>query len=187
MRQNLGGSMLASSIGWILVASGVITAGGGLAALLFPHLFLRLGFEVESPMGSLVFFVRHWGVLLVAVGALIIYSAYATSVRTPVLAAAAVEKFAIGLLSFFRASETDTRDDRYRNRGWRLRHPLRCISCRVVSVTIGRMTLPDVSSAPDQRPDRLRGCADRLQVVPRDGPPPFRGLSAGPSHLQQPN
>jgi len=93
--------MLASSIGWILVVSGVITAGAGLAALLFPHLFLRLGFGVESPISSLVFFVRHWGVLIFVVGALIVYSAYAPTTRAPVLVAAAIEKFAIGLLTFF--------------------------------------------------------------------------------------
>jgi len=93
--------MLASSIGWILVGSGVITAGAGLAALLFPDLFLRLGFGVESPSSSLVFFVRHWGVLILVVGALIVYSAYVPTVRAPVLAAAAIEKFAIGLLTFF--------------------------------------------------------------------------------------
>src|SRR5215467_3144806 len=93
--------MLASSIGWILVASGVITAGAGLAAFLFPHLFLRLGFGVESPISSLVFFVRHWGVLILVVGALIIYGAYAPEIRVPVLVAAAIEKFAIGLLTFF--------------------------------------------------------------------------------------
>ena len=93
--------MLAASIGWILVVSGVITAGAGLAALFFPHLLLRLGFSVESPISSLVFFVRHWGVLIFVVGALIIYSAYAPEIRAPVLIAAAIEKFAIGLLTFF--------------------------------------------------------------------------------------
>ena len=93
--------MLASSIVWILVASGIITAGAGLAALLFPHLFLRLGFGVESPITPLVFFVRHWGVLIFVVAALIVYSAYAPTFRAPVLAAAAIEKFAIGLLTFF--------------------------------------------------------------------------------------
>jgi len=93
--------MLASSIGWILVASGVITAGVGLAALLFPDLFLRLGFGVENPSSSLAFFVRHWGVLISVVGALIVYSAYVPVVRAPVLTAAAIEKFAIGLLTFF--------------------------------------------------------------------------------------
>jgi len=93
--------MLASSIGWILVTSGVITAGGGLAALLFPQLFLRLGFGFESPTTSAVFFVRHWGVLIFAVAALIVYSAYAPTTRTPVLTVAAIEKFAMGVLVFF--------------------------------------------------------------------------------------
>ena len=93
--------MLASSIGWILVASGIITAGAGLAAFLFPRLFLRFALGVESPIGSLLFFVRHWGVLIFAVAALIVYSAFAPAVRAPVLAAATIEKFAIGLLTFF--------------------------------------------------------------------------------------
>jgi len=93
--------MLASSIVCILVASGVITAGAGLAAFLFPHLFLRLGFGVENPISPLVFFVRHWGVLISAVAVLILYSAYVPTVRAPVLVAAAIEKFAIGLLTFF--------------------------------------------------------------------------------------
>src|SRR5215475_10345626 len=93
--------MLASSIVWILVASGIFTAGAGLAALLFPHLFLRLGFGAESQSSSLVFFVRHWGVLIFAIGAVLVYSAYHPTVRAPVLAAAAIEKFAIGLLTFF--------------------------------------------------------------------------------------
>ena len=93
--------MLASSIGWILVASGIITGGAGLAAFLFPRLFVRLVCGVESSTDSLLFFVRHWGVLIVAVAALIVYSAYAPTVRAPVLAAAAIEKVAIGLLTFF--------------------------------------------------------------------------------------
>ena len=92
--------MLASSIGWILVASGVITAAAGLAALLFPRLFLWLAFGVDCPPGS-QFFVQHWGVLIFVVGALIVYSAYVPAVRTPVLAAAAIEKFSIGFLTFF--------------------------------------------------------------------------------------
>src|SRR5215471_11407704 len=93
--------MLASSIEWILVVSGIVTAVAGLAALLFPHLFLRSGFGVENPTSSLVFFVRHWGVLIFVVAALIVYSAYAPTIRGPVLVAAAIEKFAIGLLTFF--------------------------------------------------------------------------------------
>ena len=93
--------MLASSRGWVLGASGIVTAGGGLAALLSPHLLLRLVFGVESPQNVAVFFVRHWGVLIVVIGALIALSASSTEIRTPVLVAAAVEKFAIGFFAFF--------------------------------------------------------------------------------------
>ena len=93
--------MMTSSIGWILVVSGAITAGGGLAALLSPHLFLRLGFVVESPASVTLFFVRHWGVLILAIAGLIVLSAYAPAFRVPVLIAAAMEKFAMGLFAFF--------------------------------------------------------------------------------------
>jgi hypothetical protein len=91
---------LASSLKLILVASGVITAGAGLAALLSPRLLLRIGFGVESPHNAVVFFVRHWGVLIAVVGALTAYGAGDAAVRTPVLIAAVVEKIALGLLLF---------------------------------------------------------------------------------------
>ena len=93
--------MLTTYIVWILVVSGAITAGGGLAAFLAPHLFLRLGFGVERPESASLFVVRHWGVLILAVAALIVYSAYVPSARIPVLAAGMAEKFAIGILVFF--------------------------------------------------------------------------------------
>jgi len=93
--------VLTTSIGWVLVVSGIVTAGGGLVALLFPHFNLRSTYGDESPTSVSVFFVRHWGVLILAVGGLIILSAYDPAIRVPILVAAAVEKFAIGLLVFF--------------------------------------------------------------------------------------
>jgi hypothetical protein len=93
--------MAASSMGFFLVASGLITAAGGLAALLSPHLLLRSGFGVENPQTAALFFVRHWGVLIAAIGALIALSASSTEIRTPILVAGAVEKFAISLFIFF--------------------------------------------------------------------------------------
>ena len=92
--------MLTSNFGWIIAASGVVTAVAGLTAVLAARPFLRFGFGVESPQSSMVFFVRHWGVLIFVVGALLVYSAGVPAVRTPVLIAAAVEKFAVGLLIF---------------------------------------------------------------------------------------
>jgi hypothetical protein len=93
--------VLTTSIGWVLIVSGIVTAGGGLVALLFPHFNLRSTYGDESPTSVSVFFVRHWGVLILAVGGLIIFSAYDPAIRAPILVAAAVEKFAIGLLVFF--------------------------------------------------------------------------------------
>jgi hypothetical protein len=93
--------VLTTSIGWVLIVSGIVTAGGGLVALLFPHFNLRSTYGDESPTSVSVFFVRHWGVLILAVGGLIILSAYDPAIRVPILVAAAVEKFAIGLLVFF--------------------------------------------------------------------------------------
>ena len=94
--------MSKSFIEWILIISGLITAGSGVVALLFPHFQLRSTYEVDKhPASIAVFFVRHWGVLVFVVGCLIIYCAYAPAIRVPVLIAAVVEKFALGLLVFF--------------------------------------------------------------------------------------
>jgi len=93
--------MIARSIEWILIVSGAITAAGGLAACLAPQPFLRVGFGVESANAAMVFFVRHWGILIFTVGALIVFSAYVPTLRPPVLTAAAIEKFAVVTLVFF--------------------------------------------------------------------------------------
>jgi hypothetical protein len=91
----------ASSIGWILVVSGIATAAGGLTGLLFSRELLLLAFGVRDAAASTVFFVRHWGVLIFAVGGLTVCAAYVPSVRFPTLTAAALEKFAIVILIFF--------------------------------------------------------------------------------------
>jgi hypothetical protein len=93
--------MLTSSIVWILVVSGIISVGGGVTAFLVPHLFLRLGFGTEINASATAFFVRHWGVLVFVIGALIVHSAFAIPLRSPVLIAAAIEKLAMGVLIFF--------------------------------------------------------------------------------------
>ena len=93
--------MLTSTISWILTVSGLITALGGLIALLNPQFNLRSTYGVENPASIALFLMRHWGVLILAVGYLIIYSAYDPAIRAPVLIAASAEKFAIGLLVFF--------------------------------------------------------------------------------------
>jgi hypothetical protein len=93
--------MLASSIGWILMVSGVFAAGGGLAGLLFPKWTVGLVFGVKTIDGPTMFFARHWGALLFVVCALTVYSAYVPTTRVPILAASIFEKFFIVVLIFF--------------------------------------------------------------------------------------
>lgn len=93
--------MLGSSIGWILIISGVATAAGGLAACLFPLPVLQLIFGAKTTDGLTMFFIRHWGALLFVVCALTVYSAYVPGTRVPILTAAVIEKLAIVLLIVF--------------------------------------------------------------------------------------
>jgi hypothetical protein len=85
----------------LLVASGAATALVGLIAFLAPRAFLRLVLKLDAADGATQFFVRHWGVLLAVVGALIAYAAYAPAARPAILAAAIVEKLVGVLLIFF--------------------------------------------------------------------------------------
>jgi hypothetical protein len=93
--------MLASSIGWILIISGVGAAAGGLAAFFLPRTTLQLVCGAKSSDGVTIFFVRHWGALLFVVCALTVYSAYVPASRVPILTASIIEKFAIFALVFF--------------------------------------------------------------------------------------
>ncbi len=93
--------MLRSSIGWILIVSGVSTAAGGLAVCLFPQHASQLLFGTKSTDGVMIFLIRHWGALLFVVCALTVYGAYVPATRTPILTAAVIEKFVIVGLIFF--------------------------------------------------------------------------------------
>jgi len=93
--------MLASSIGWILVVSGIPTAAAGLAALLFPKGVLGLVFGSTDTSPLTIFFARHWGALLFVVCSLTVYAAFFPDTRGPILTAAAIEKLAIFILTFF--------------------------------------------------------------------------------------
>ncbi len=93
--------MLAPSIAWILIASGVPTAAGGLAASLFPKPVLRFVFGAESADGVTMFLIRHWGVLLFVVCALTVFSAFFPATRLPILTAAIIEKSVIVALIVF--------------------------------------------------------------------------------------
>jgi hypothetical protein len=93
--------MLTSSIRWILVVSGVATSAGGLAACLFPQPVLHLLSGTKTSDAVTIFFIRHWGALLFVVCALTVFSAYFPATRTPILAAAIIEKIVIVVLIFF--------------------------------------------------------------------------------------
>jgi hypothetical protein len=93
--------MLASSIKWILVISGLLTAAGGLAALLFPQPTLKLVFGADNADVLTEFFARHWGALLFVVCSLTIYAAFFPDTRGSILTAAIFEKVIIFFLIFF--------------------------------------------------------------------------------------
>ena len=93
--------MLASSIGWILIISGIGTAAGSLAVALFPKLVAQLAFGAQSPDALNIFLIRHWGALLFVVCALTVYCAYVPVTRVPILIAAVIEKLVIVGLIFF--------------------------------------------------------------------------------------
>src|SRR5260370_11918982 len=93
--------MLASSIRWILIVSGVGTAAGGLAGLFLPRTTLRLVLRAETSAGATMFVVRHWGALLFVVCALTVYSAYVPASRVSILTASIIQKIAIVVLIFF--------------------------------------------------------------------------------------
>jgi hypothetical protein len=86
---------------WILIASGVPTAAGSLAAFLFPEPVLRFVFGAGSASGVTTFLIRHWGVLLFVVCALTVYSACVPATRPPILIAAIIEKSVIVALIVF--------------------------------------------------------------------------------------
>jgi len=84
----------------LLLISGAATALVGLIALLGPGRVFQLAFAIKAADDAILFLVRHWGVLLFVVGALIGWSAQAPVARAPILAAASFEKFAAVLMLF---------------------------------------------------------------------------------------
>ena len=83
---------------------------GGLVAFFMSGSLLRLMCGVDTADGATLFlFVRHWGILIFAVGVLITYAALAPSARAPVLAVASIEKFVIVWPVFFGPAERTAR------------------------------------------------------------------------------
>jgi hypothetical protein len=88
--------MLAARIEWILLLTGLATAGALFLALA-PVTTMKVLFG-QGPSDALgLLIARHWGLLVGLVGALLIYAAYHAEVRVPALTVAIVEKTAIAL------------------------------------------------------------------------------------------
>jgi hypothetical protein len=75
----------------ILVVSGIVTAGAGLA-FVAPRAVARLLFRSNLEDDASVLVVRHWGLLVFLMGCLIVYAAHHPLSRAPILVAASTEK-----------------------------------------------------------------------------------------------
>jgi hypothetical protein len=91
--------MLAAQIQLILLITGLVTAGAIVLFLAPVTVMKRLFGQAPSDALSLLI-VRHWGLLVCLVGALLIYAAYHTEIRVPTMIVAIVEKvaFVLGML-----------------------------------------------------------------------------------------
>jgi hypothetical protein len=88
--------MLAAQIEWILLITGLATAGA-MVVFLAPVSTMRVLFG-HAPSDALsILIARHWGLLVCLVGALLVYAAYHAEARVPTLIVAIVEKVAIAL------------------------------------------------------------------------------------------
>jgi hypothetical protein len=91
--------MLAANIEMILLITGLATTGA-FALFLAPVLATRMLFG-QAPGDALgLIVIRHWGLLVFLVGALLIYAGFHAESRVPILIVAIVEK-AIFALSVF--------------------------------------------------------------------------------------
>ena len=83
--------VLAASIKWIMLVSGVLTCTMVYAAIA-PQAMLQstFGETIDGPLANLV--VRNWGALIFLVGAMLIYGAFNPAVRPLVLVVAAASK-----------------------------------------------------------------------------------------------
>lgn len=77
----------------ILRISGVATMLAGLQFLGPVEFLAALGMQVGDSTG--LFYARHWGAMVLCLGALIVVAASRPALRVPVVAAAAAEKLAL--------------------------------------------------------------------------------------------
>jgi len=92
--------MLAAQIELILLITGAATSGALLLFLMPTTMMKRLFGQAPADALSLLI-VRHWGLLVFLVGALLICAAYRPEIRGPTMIVAITEKaiLALGVLS----------------------------------------------------------------------------------------
>ena len=87
--------MIAAQIEPILIVTGAATALA-VAQFVAPPQLLRLTYGQAPTDAASLMLARHWGLLIGCVGVLLIYSAFYTPVRVPVMVFAVIEKVAFG-------------------------------------------------------------------------------------------
>jgi hypothetical protein len=90
--------MIADHIDTILVVTGVLTAAA-VVGFVFPRPFLAVLVGMSTDDARTIVIVRHWGLLIGLIGGLLIYAAYHTEARTPVMCVAIIEKLALAAIA----------------------------------------------------------------------------------------
>lgn len=87
--------VIAAHIESILIVTGAATALA-VAQFVAPPQLLRLTFGQAPTDAASLMLARHWGLLIGCIGVLLIYSAFYTPIRVPVMVFAVIEKVAFG-------------------------------------------------------------------------------------------
>ncbi len=85
--------LLDKNLPLVLRVTGGLTALGGLQFFAPATLLASMGMPVTEAGG--LFFARHWGLMVLCFGLLLVYSATVSALRTPVLLAATAEKLGL--------------------------------------------------------------------------------------------
>ena len=89
--------MITNNISTILLVTGLVTMLP-LLQFLFPAAFLKLLNKIEIRDQAGLFFARHWGMMALVVGGLLVYASGHPEARLPIICAALIEKAALVLL-----------------------------------------------------------------------------------------
>jgi len=89
--------MIAARLGGILIVTGLLTMGA-IAFFLIPAAMLKLVFGITESDLVTRSVARHWGLLLVLIGALLVLARFRPEIRVPVMAVAATEKLGLAAI-----------------------------------------------------------------------------------------